>query len=270
MVRSLANMEQTSDHSVDAAAGQVGGHTSDKRAGIIIIGDEILSGKFADENAHFLIGALAELGVTLSRIAIIPDDLDDIAETVRSFSARFDIVFTSGGIGPTHDDLTMAGVARAFGTGVTIHPRLETVLRAYWGDQMPAANIRLAQVPEGADLVEGGDGRWPVVCYRNVYILPGVPTLFRKKFLDIQERFRCPPILVARVFLSADEGLIAPSLDQIVATYPTIKIGSYPRFDEKEFQVIVTLESRDAELLAAATASLELAVGTWLVKTERP
>lgn len=245
----------------------------DKTAGIVIIGDEILSGKFADENAQFLIGAFAGLGVELRRVSIIPDELDDIADTVRRFSERFDWVFTSGGVGPTHDDVTMAGVARAFGTRVVVHPALEQVLRDYWGAAMPEANIRLAEVPEGADLVDGPPGsttaRWPVVRYRNVYILPGVPRLFRQKFLDIQERFRCTPMTCARVYLNADEGTFADRLDEVVAAHPGVKIGSYPRHGEQDYLVLLTVESRDPSALTGAIARIEAALAAWLVRVER-
>lgn len=246
----------------------------DRTAGIVIIGDEILSGKFADENAQFLISALAGLGVTLRRVSIIPDDLDDIAATVRAASERFDWVFTSGGVGPTHDDLTIAGIARGFGTRVIVHPTLEKVLREYWGPTMPEANLRLAEVPEGAELVPGPHGtttaRWPVVCYRNVYILPGVPVLFRQKFLDIQERFRRAPMAIARLYVDADEGMFADQLTAVARTHPAVKIGSYPRFGETAFRVLLTLESRDGDALAAAVASLEQALAAWLVRVDQP
>src|SRR5690242_8194892 len=130
-------------------------------AGIVVIGDEILSGKFVEENAAFLIGELRALGVELRRITVIPDDLDDIAATVRDASARFDHVFTSGGVGPTHDDVTMAAIARAFGTTVTRHPELEAKVRGYWQDRLAEANLRLADVPAGAELVYGKDLVWP-------------------------------------------------------------------------------------------------------------
>jgi FAD synthetase len=242
----------------------------EKTAGIVIIGDEILSGKFAEENARFLIGALAELGVALGRIAIIPDDLDDIAETVKRFSERFDVVITSGGVGPTHDDVTMAGIARGFGTQVVTHPRLVDMLRDHWGEGMPPANIRLAEIPEGAELIYGQRSPWPVVCYGNVYILPGVPKLFRKKFLDIQERFRCRPTLVARIFANADEGELAPYLEATQARFAGIKVGSYPRFDEIGFRVILTLETKDADLLSRASEHLEQAIQQWVVRVEHP
>ncbi|MCG8421755.1 MAG: molybdopterin-binding protein [Proteobacteria bacterium] len=241
----------------------------EKTAGIVVIGDEILSGKFADENASFLIGALADLGVTLKRIAFIPDELDDIAETVRAFSGRFDLVVTSGGVGPTHDDLTMEGIARAFATQVVIHPDLESMLRDYWGREMPEANIRLAEVPDGAELIMTAESRWPTVYYRNVYILPGVPQLFRKKFRAISDRFRGTPTLVSRIFANADEGALAPHLDRAVAGFPRVKIGSYPRWDETEYQVIITLESKDRGELFRATSELENHLSRWLVKVER-
>ncbi|WP_428264191.1 competence/damage-inducible protein A [Haliangium sp.] len=245
----------------------------EKTAGIVIIGDEILSGKFVEENARFLIGALADLGVSLRRVSIIPDEHDDIGDTVRWHAERFDWVFTSGGVGPTHDDLTIPAIAAAFGAGVVVDPSLAQVLRDYWGDGMPAANLRLAEMPEGAELVRGPAGttteRWPVVCYRNVYILPGVPRLFQQKFLDIRERFRCVPMAWARVYIDAQEGRIAERLDHVVATHPAVKIGSYPRFGETDFRVLLILESHDREALAAATTALEHSLAEWLVRIER-
>lgn len=239
-------------------------------AGIVVIGDEILSGKFADENARMLIGELAELGVELRRIAVIPDDLDDIAATVRACADRFDVVFTSGGVGVTHDDLTMAGIARAFDTRVIVEPTLERLLREYWGERFDDRNLRLAEVPEGAELVYGDDGRWPVVCYRNVYILPGVPRLFASKFRGIRERFRGTPVRLARVYCKGEENVLAPHLDATVAEFPGVKLGSYPRFEEVEFRVIVTAESRDPAALAAATRRLRERLGELIVRLEEP
>jgi molybdenum cofactor synthesis domain-containing protein len=239
-------------------------------AGIVVIGDEILSGKFTEENAAFLIAELRALGVELRRIAVIPDDLDDIAATVVEFSTRFDHVFTSGGVGPTHDDLTMAGIARGFGIGVARQPELEKRVRAYYGDRLVEANLRLADAPAGAELVWGRDQLWPVVAYRNVYILPGVPTLFRRKFVDIRDRFRTEPITVARVYLDADEGAIAGDLDAVVAAFPNVRIGSYPRFAEKDFRVMITLEGRVADEVAAAQRMLVERCGDRVVRRDEP
>ncbi len=239
-------------------------------AGIVVIGDEILSGKFVEENAAFLIGELRALGVDLKRIVVIPDELEDIATTVRELSARFDHVFTSGGVGPTHDDVTMAAIAHAFGTEVVRQPELEQRVRGYWGARLSDANLRLADVPATAHLVYGKDEVWPVVAVQNVYILPGVPSLFRRKFIDIRDRFRTEPVTVARVYIDAEEGSIAADLDAVVAVHPAVKIGSYPRFSEQEFQVLVTLEGRNAADLGAAFAMLVERLGPRVVKTEAP
>jgi molybdenum cofactor synthesis domain-containing protein len=239
-------------------------------AGIVIIGDEILSGKFVEENAAFLIGELRSLGVDLRRISVIPDDLEDIAATVTDFAARFDHVFTSGGVGPTHDDVTMAAVARAFGTTVTRHPDLEAKVRAYWKDQLAEANLRLADVPAGAELVYGKDQIWPVVAYRNVYILPGVPMLFRRKFVDIRDRFRAVPVTAARLYVDLEEGELAPHLDAVVAEFAAVKIGSYPRFAERDFRVLVTLEGTTEAEVTAAFAALVARLAERVVRREEP
>jgi len=238
-------------------------------AGIVIIGDEILSGKFADENAQFLIKQLRELGVALGRVAFIPDDIEDIAATVATFSDRFDLVFTSGGVGPTHDDRTMEGIARAFGTRVIEHPELAAALRAFFGDKLTEKNMRLAEVPEGAELVgQEVEVKWPVARYRNVYILPGVPALFRRKFLAIKEQFRGEPFVVERVYCNADEGTLAAPLEEVVAEHPSVSIGSYPRFDEPDFRVLLTIEARDAAAVRAARDALCSRLGELVVRVD--
>jgi molybdenum cofactor synthesis domain-containing protein len=255
-------------------------------AGIVIIGDEILSGKFVEENAAFLIGELRALGVDLRRITIVADDMDDIATAVTDASARYDHVFTSGGVGPTHDDITMAAIARGFGTTVMRHPDLEARVRGYWKDQLADANLRLADVPAGAELVypaarsesgplhSGGPDPeakiWPVVCYRNVYILPGVPTLFRRKFVEIRDRFRAEPVTAARLYLDIEEGELAPELDAIVSAHPGVRVGSYPRFAEREFRVMVTLEGPAAGDVGAAFEALAARLGPRVVRRDEP
>jgi molybdenum cofactor synthesis domain-containing protein len=235
-------------------------------AGIILIGDELLSGKVVDENARFLIEELRELGVALQRVSVIPDLLDEIAATVREFSGRFDHVFTSGGVGPTHDDLTMEGVARAFGQRVARHPTLEKLLRGYYGDRLEERNLRMADVPEGVHFVDGDHPTWPVIAVANVYILPGIPEIFRRKFISMRERFRVAPFHLRCIFTSDEEGHIAGELDRIVSTYPRVQVGSYPKLDPTEYRVKVTLESKDAAMVQAATEDLVRALGASVVR----
>ncbi len=225
-------------------------------AAIIVIGDEILSGKFADENAAYLIRELRELGVALRRIEVIPDSHEEIGVAVRAASERYDHVFTSGGVGPTHDDVTIEAIARAFGVRVVRNPILEGMLRAYYGARLEERNLRMAEVPEGAEMIAADAPSWPVTSFRNVYILPGVPVIFRRKFAAIRERFRVAPFHTRRVYCMSDEGTIARHLDAVVAEFPDIAVGSYPRFDEQDFRVIVTLEAKDAAQVAAATEAL--------------
>src|SRR5881397_2954713 len=137
-----------------------------KTAGIILIGNEILSGKIADVNAAYLCRELRQLGVDVRRISVVPDEVELIAREVVAQSRDFDYVFTSGGVGPTHDDVTIEGVARAFDREVIRHPELEAMLRSYFGDGVDAARLRMAAVPEGSDLIRGVDLRWPVLAVK--------------------------------------------------------------------------------------------------------
>src|SRR4029078_10126725 len=134
------------------------------RAGIVVIGNEILSGKTVDSNSAFLARELRQLGGTLPRITVIPDELDVIEETVRDFHQTFDLVFTSGGVGPTHDDITIEGVARALGRRVIVHPVLETKIHEYLNGKIPnAAHLKMAEVPEGAELLMDERIRFPTI-----------------------------------------------------------------------------------------------------------
>ncbi|MFM8408750.1 MAG: molybdopterin-binding protein, partial [Alphaproteobacteria bacterium] len=136
-----------------------------RTAGIVVIGNEILSGKVVDTNSPYMASELRALGVELRRVTTIPDELDVIGDTVREFSGAFDVVFTSGGVGPTHDDVTIEGIARGFGRAVVRHPELEAGLRKYLGDRLNAAHLKMAEVPEGAELVPDTNLGFPTILY---------------------------------------------------------------------------------------------------------
>jgi molybdopterin-biosynthesis enzyme MoeA-like protein len=207
--------------------------------------------------------------VELRRVVVILDDIDEIAREVKLLSSTHDWLFTSGGVGPTHDDLTMEGVARAFGSRVVRHPELEALLRGYYGERLAERNLRMADVPDGAHFVHGESGPgWPVIAMRNVYILPGVPELFRRKFLSIKERFREAPFHLRMVFTSSEEGTIAAELDRIVAGYATVAVGSYPTFSAPDYKVKVTIEGKDAASVQAACDELVRALGAAVVRVE--
>jgi molybdenum cofactor synthesis domain-containing protein len=219
-------------------------------AGILIIGNEILSGKVTDTNSPYLCRELRSLGVDVERILTIADEVDLIAHEVRKMSDAYDFVFTSGGIGPTHDDLTMESVARAFGREIvrseTIANRLE---RAASGGKPNESALKMAMIPEDAQLVDAGDLWFPVVIVENVHVFPGIPELLRKKFESIRDRFHGVPVLLKSVFVRRRESEIAHHLNELLGAFPELMLGSYPKIGEEAFHVLLTLESRDAGYL---------------------
>jgi molybdenum cofactor synthesis domain-containing protein len=227
-----------------------------KTAGILLIGNEILSGKITDANAAYLCRELRALGVEVRRITVIPDEVDLIATEVRAFSAEYDVVFTSGGVGPTHDDVTIDGVARALGVPVVREPRLVRLLEGYFKGRLNEARLKMAEVPEGAELTAEGELVFPAIVVRNIYVLPGVPEIFRQKFDALKERFREKPYYLCCVYVSMGEGTLADYLNALLAGHPDLLLGSYPEFSNPEYKVKVTLESKDRSYLEAAVATL--------------
>jgi FAD synthetase len=225
-------------------------------AGILIIGNEILSGKVIDTNSPYLCRELRALGVDVERILTIPDDVRVIAREVAALAAAYDVVFTSGGIGPTHDDLTMDGVALAFGRKVLCSEAIVERLTRAAGHAPNESQLKMAMIPEGARLIDAGDLWFPVVVIENVYVFPGIPELLRKKFESVRERFRGVPVLLKRVFVKRRESDIAAELNALLAQFPALMLGSYPKIGEESFHVLLTLESRDAGYLQQALDSL--------------
>lgn len=239
-------------------------------AGIVVIGNEILSGKTVDSNSSFLARELRQLGVTLKRITVIPDELDVIAETVRDFHRQFDIVFTSGGVGPTHDDITIEGVARALGRRVIIHPLLESKIREYLsGRPVNAAHLKMAEVPEGAELLMDDRLRFPTIKVENIYVLPGIPEILQQKFLALKDRFSVDPYYLKIIYTNEIESTIAIHLNDTLQVYPELLLGSYPKIGNDEYRVKLTLESKDKDYVERAfTHLLNLLPQGCVVKTE--
>lgn len=225
-------------------------------AGVIIIGNEILSGKVVDLNSPYLCRELRALGVDVERIATIPDDIDVIAREVRAMSDAYDFVFTSGGVGPTHDDLTMDGVAKAFDLPIQVYDSIVERIERAQGQAANASLIKMAALPAGAALVDAGDLWFPLVVVGNVYVFPGIPELLRRKFESVRERFRGEPFALRCVYVKLLESDIAAELHALLGEFPELLLGSYPRIGEAEFRVLLTLESRDAGYLQRALDSL--------------
>jgi molybdenum cofactor synthesis domain-containing protein len=226
-----------------------------KTAGIVIIGNEVLSGKTQDTNSHFFCTELRQLGVEVQKISTIQDQIELIGREVAAFSQRYDFVFTSGGVGPTHDDVTIDGIAHGFGVQVVRHPDIERRIRERVGIEVNEARLRMANVPEGATLLATEALFAPVVNYRNVYIFPGIPRILRERFHAIKERFREAPYFLKNVYVTYGEGVIAAMLNELLAKFPELLLGSYPVLDVAEYRVKVTLESKDAGYLDRALQS---------------
>ena len=228
----------------------------DLLAAIIVIGNEILSGKVVDTNAPFLTRELRAIGVTLKRILTIPDEVDEIAEAVKEFRPRYDVVFTSGGVGPTHDDVTMEGIAKGLGRRLVRHPAIETRLREFYKEHVNDARLKMSEVPEGAELLVDGRLGFPTVKCENFYILPGIPELFEQKFEALRERFSATPYTMRVIYTREGEGTIAEHLNATLAAFPELLLGSYPKLSHPEYTVKLTLESKDPEYVDRALAHL--------------
>ncbi len=224
-----------------------------KTAAALLIGNELLSGKIDDKNLGELARLLRGEGIRLARVVIIPDDVDRIAEEVRTLAAAHDWLFTSGGVGPTHDDVTIEGVAKAFGTSVTTSPEMEALIRGHYGERTTSGHLRMALVPEGATLEVTRDVRWPTVRYRNVWCLPGVPEVFRMKLAVVRERIGGHPAFISlSVRTQMDEGDLKPLLDRVVASFPDVEVGSYTKRHDPTVRTVLTFDGRDPGRVRAA------------------
>ena len=225
-------------------------------AGILIIGNEILSGKVQDENAPYLLRELRTLGVDVERVHVIPDEIECIAEEVSRFSKAFRYVLTTGGVGPTHDDVTMEGVARAFGLKLVRHGEMERqLLEALRGKEPNASLLKMTELPEGAKLMATKDLWFPLVTIQNVFIFPGIPLLLQRKFEQAKEHFQGSPVHIRSVFVTAIESDVAADLNGLLDEFPELQLGSYPKIGE-DYRTLLTLESRDEGYLDRALGSL--------------
>ena len=250
-------------------------------AGIVIIGDEILKGHTKDTNSHFLLKKLWSLGVKVGKVSVISDHVDEIAHEVRKFSSRFSIVITTGGIGPTHDDVTMHGIAKAFGEDLLLNEELVRLISGVYDlseRQINSSHLKMARVPSSVKLSYGKDSsgkpsNFPLISVHNVYIFPGVPQFLETEFgvlenlliSNSKKRF-----FLRKIYLSAEETAIASILDEVDEKFKGIvHLGSYPDFCNQEFKVKLTVESDDMSYLEEAWHYLlERLPKDLIVKTE--
>ncbi|MGO9708887.1 MAG: competence/damage-inducible protein A [Polyangiaceae bacterium] len=227
-----------------------------KTAAALVIGDEILSGKVDEANVAVLARALRELGVELRRVVVVKDEIETIAREVEALAATHDWLFTSGGIGPTHDDVTIEAVARAFGVPVVTSSLMETMLRDHYKERVTEGHLRMALIPSGASLETTEAIRWPTVRMKNTWIMPGIPEVFRMKIPVIVHRLsqegRGPAFVSLAVYTKMDEGDLKPLLDAVVARFPDVAVGSYPKWMDPAYKTKLTFDGRDETRARAA------------------
>jgi molybdenum cofactor synthesis domain-containing protein len=232
-------------------------------AALVIIGNEILSGKVEEANGRFLAQELFAMGWHLREIAVVPDQHSAVVQTIRRLAGSFDHVFTSGGVGPTHDDITLAAVAEAMARPLVVSPVLELLLRKFYGvELLTPSQQRLAMVPEGAVLHYGESSQYPQMMVDNVYPLPGIPELFRRKFQELKELWPAEAPRHRRCLnLVAMETDLAELLSRVADGHPAVQLGSYPTCREGVWHLELVLESSDGEQLERALSVLVEALG---------
>jgi molybdenum cofactor synthesis domain-containing protein len=227
-------------------------------AAILVIGNEILSGRTKDANLHYLATGLNEIGIRLMEARVVPDIEARIVEAVNALRITFDYVFTTGGIGPTHDDITSESVARAFGVNLIKHPKAVELLTQHYGEaNLTAARLRMAHVPDGASLIENPVSTAPGFKIGNVYVLAGVPAICRAMFDGLKGGLsRGDPMHSKTISAHVGEGVIAHDLGQLQTRYPNLDIGSYPYFRQGKFGASFVIRGTDEEVIGRAAAEL--------------
>jgi molybdopterin-biosynthesis enzyme MoeA-like protein len=226
-------------------------------AAFLAIGNELLSGKVAEANLFPLAKTLRALGIELRSAEILLDDVPTLAKAIARLSAAHGVVVTSGGVGPTHDDVTMAAVAAAFDTKVVRSAELALLVQKTFGDKTTEAHLRFADVPDGAVLRPAPDVAWPTPVLNNVWILPGVPEVFRMKLATLRAWVKGPQPFVSRaLLLTQDEVDLKDTLDLVVAAHPAVAIGSYPALFNPSYRTRITFDATDAAIVGAALEDL--------------
>jgi molybdenum cofactor synthesis domain-containing protein len=229
-------------------------------AGLLVIGDEILSGRTKDKNIGYIAEYLTAIGIDLREVRVVADDEVAIVEAVNALRHRYTYLFTTGGIGPTHDDITADSVAKAFGVSIGYDPRAVAIMRERFAEhELNEARMRMTRIPDGADLVHNKVSRAPGFRLGNVIVMAGIPTVMQAMLDEVAPKLKTgAKMLSETVRADAREGDIGTPLAEIAKVYPDVAIGSYPFFDDQRGpNSNVVLRARDAERLADATRAVE-------------
>ncbi len=235
---------------------------SNPTAAMIVIGDEILSGRTRDSNMHHLARELTSHGIDLREVRVVSDDRDAIISAVRDLSGKFDNVFTSGGIGPTHDDITAEAVAAAFDTNIGVREDARAILQAHYdrsGSEMNEARLRMARIPDGAALIENPVSAAPGFSLQNVHVMAGVPAVFEAMVASIVPQMAGgAPLLSQTLCIHRGEGEIAGPLGELADTYPDVSIGSYPFYRNGNYGANIVVCGSDGPMIDRVITALAL------------
>jgi molybdenum cofactor synthesis domain-containing protein len=231
-------------------------------AGVLIIGDEILSGRTQDTNLRDIARYLGVHGVDLAEARTVPDVTEEIVAALNALRGRYDYVITTGGIGPTHDDITADAVALAFGVELYEHPEILEMMTRRWGGELNAARRRMARVPVGGELVKNPVQGPPGFMIGNVFVLAGVPTIMRGMLEDVGHRLKGGAVTISRTVRveGSGEGAIAAPLETVAKAHPDMSLGSYPFFENGNYGSNLVLRGRDAAELALTVDELTAAL----------
>lgn len=229
-------------------------------AAMVVIGDEILSGRTRDANMHHLAQALTQHGIALGEVRIVPDEQPAIIDAVRSLSSRFSHVFTSGGIGPTHDDITAEAVAEAFNRPISVRDDARAILQAHYdrqGQELNSARLRMARIPQGAVLIENPVSAAPGFSLENVHVMAGVPVIFETMVASVLPKLAGgPPLLSQSLSILRGEGDIAAVLSDLAKANPKVSIGSYPFQRHGIYGANVVVRGTDGKVIDAIMTEL--------------
>ena len=227
-------------------------------AAVLIIGDEILSGRTQDTNLNFIARYLGTFGVDLAEARVVGDIKAEIIAALDALRSRYDYVITTGGIGPTHDDITADCVAEAFGVELAEHPAIMDMMRERWGAEPNAARRRMARVPRGGSLVINPVQGPPGFQIGNVFVLAGVPAIMRGMMEDVGPRLRTGKVVIARTVRveGVGESVMAAPLEALAKAHPTLSMGSYPFFGADGFGANLVIRGRDGDEVARAVDRL--------------
>ena len=229
-------------------------------AAMLVIGDEILSGRTRDANMHHLAGRLTEAGITLAEVRIVSDDHDRIVAALNDLRGAWDTVFTSGGIGPTHDDITADAIGAAFGVPVDVREDARALLAAHYaksGSELNAARLRMARIPEGATLIDNPVSVAPGFTLGNVHVMAGVPSVFQAMVASVLPTLTGgDPLISTSTRIDRGEGDIAGPLGELATEYADLSIGSYPFQKDGVYGANIVIRGQDGARVDAATAKL--------------